>query len=144
MPKTDAIQDVKPVTFEKFMISEDGEQVVFEIRDRSGQSGHIAINWLNLAITVQLFGRAAEKASERRGSLGKSDLFDGSAITPQLVSTFQVSAYPTRNLKILSLHSPVGFRCDFAIPTNTVDQLGRAFPRAIAEELLQSTNETPQ
>ncbi len=146
MPKqpTYKIENVKSVTFESFAISDDGEQIVFEVRDKSSNAGHIAVDWLKLSLVVQLFGRAAENASEVRGSLGKSDDFDGSSVSAQTVSGFQVSEYPAKNLKLLSLQSPVGFRCDFAIPTDTVDQRGRSLPRAIAEELLRDANEIQQ
>ncbi len=115
------------------------------MRDKSGNVGHIAVDWLNLSPLVQLIGRAAEKASEIRRSLGKSDDFDGSSdLSAQIVSTFQVSEFPEQKLKVLSLQSPIGFRCDFAIPTDAVDQLGRSLPRAIAEELLEDMSETRQ
>lgn len=139
------IKDVKPVTFESFKISADGEQVIFELCDKSGNTAYIAVEWLKLGLTVQLIGRAAEKALEARRSLGKSDLFDGSGeLTPQLVSTFQVSEFPDQNIKLLSLHSPTGLRCDFAIPTDVTDQRGRHYPRAIAEELLADMNKSQQ
>ena len=72
-------------------------------------------------------------------------MFDGSEeLTAQLVSTFQVSEFPEQKLKILSLKSPAGFRCDFAIPTDALDQRGRLYPRAIAEELLSDMSEIEQ
>ena len=136
------IENVKSVTFDHFVISDDGENIVFAVRDRPGNVGHIAVDWLHLSIVVQLFDQAAKKASEVRQSLGKSDKFDGSKkIIAQIVSTFQVSEIPDKHLKILTLRSPTGFRCDFAIPTNEVDQLGRSYPRAIAEELLADESE---
>ena len=139
------IEDVKPVTFERFMISDDGEKIIFEVHDKSGNAGHIAVDWLNLSITVQMIRRAAEKASEVRQSLGKSDDFDGSSeLIAQIVSGFQVSEIPEENLKILTLKSTTGFRCDFAISTEMVDQRGRSFPRAIAEELLEDASKTRQ
>ena len=139
------IDNVKPVTFERFAISDDGEKIIFEVRDKSGNVGHISVDWLKLSLIVQMIGQAAKKAMEVRRSLGKSDDFDGSTgLDAQLVSRFQVSEYPDQKLKILSLHSPTGFRCDFAIPTETVDQRGRRFPRAIAEELLEDVSETRQ
>ena len=131
------VHDVKPVTFEGHMVSSDGEQLVFILRDKIGNVGHIAVDWRNLGLTVQLIGRAAEAGARARQKLGKSDVFDGSGeLTAQIVSTFQVSEIPERHLMILSLQSPTGFRSDFAIPTNTVDQRGRPYPRAIVEELL--------
>ncbi len=145
MSRSQNITDVKPVTFETFHISEDGEKVVFEVRDKAGNSGHIAIDWLKLSTMVQLIGRAAEKASEVRRAIGKQDLFDGSLpVDVQLVSKFQVSEFPAEKLKLLSLHSPTGFRCDFAIPTETHDELGRPFHRALAEELLSEASDTPE
>jgi hypothetical protein len=139
-PESRAIADVKPVTFQRFDISTDGETIVFELRQTGGGVGHIGIKWLDLSLAVQLIGQAAEKSSEVRRSLGKSDNFDGRGeLTAQLVSTFQVSEYSDQKLKVLSLHSPIGFRCDFAIPTDAVDQRGRPYPRAIAEELLSDT-----
>ena len=139
------IEDVKSVTFERYMISDDGEKIVFEVRDKPGNVGHIAVDWIKLSLIVQLIGRAAEKASEVRRSLGKSDDFDGlSELSVQIVSTFQVSEYPEKKLKVLSFQSPTGFRCDFAIPTETTDQRGRRFPRAIAEELLEDTSKIRQ
>jgi len=139
------ISDVKLITFERFLIQDDGERIIFEIKDRHGTVGHIAVDWLNLGLTVQLIGRAAEAGAEARRALDKSDMFDGSSdLTPQLVSTFQVSEFPDQNLKVLSLQSPTGFRCDFAIPTDTVDQRGRLYPRAIAEELLADMNDIQQ
>ena len=135
------IPNVKPVTFRRFAVSDDGEMIVFEVDDRKGSKGHIGISWLSLSETVQLIGRGAEAAAEARRRLGKSDDFPGLGdLTAQLVSTFQVSELPTKNLKILSLQSPVGFRSDFAIPTNTKDQRGRPFPQAIAEELLHDAS----
>lgn len=139
------ISDVKPVTFEKFHVSDDGELVIFEIHDKAGNLGHIGVQWLQLSNLVQLIGRAAEKASEARRATGKEDWFDGSLpVDAQLVSAFQVSESPTKKLKLLSLHSPVGFRCDFAIPTDIQDERGRPFHRAIAEELLSEESSTPQ
>ena len=136
------ISDVKPVTFERFFVQDDGERIIFEIRDKNGVTGHIAVDWRNLGLTAQLIGRAAEKGAEIRRTLDKSDIFDGSeALTAQLVSTFQVSEFPEQKLKILSLQSPAGFRCDFAIPTDALDQRGRLYPRAIAEELLADMSE---
>lgn len=145
MAPTVQIPDVKAITFEGFNISTDGELLIFTLKDASGNKGHIAINWLSLTTTTQLINRAAEKAAETRASLGKSDSFyPGREMTAQLVSTFQVSEFPSHNLKVLSLQSPVGFRCDFAIPTNTKDQLGRPYPRAIAEELLRDSSKERQ
>lgn len=147
MPKKPAreLKNVKPITFERFMISDDGESVIFELHDKSGNVGHITVKWLNLSIVAQMLGQVAEKAASVRNSLGKTDDFDGSSrLTAQLVSRFQVSELPDNNLKILSLQSPVGFRCDFAIPTDTVDQRGRSYPRAIAEELLAEAIENTQ
>ena len=54
------ISDVKPITFERFFVQDDGERIIFEIRDKNGIAGHIAVDWLNLGLTVQLIGRAAE------------------------------------------------------------------------------------
>ena len=79
MPKKETIVDVKSVTFQKFSISEDGEKIVFEVHDQPGNIGHIAVDWLHLSLVVQLCGRAAEKGSEIRRSLGKSDDFDWSS-----------------------------------------------------------------
>ena len=136
------LDNVKPVTFERFLISGDGEQIVFEVHDRSGNIGHIAVDWLRLSPTMHLFIRAAEEAAKVRQKLGKSDDFDASAgVTAQLVSAFQVSEFPDEKLKVLTLQSSAGFRCDFAVPTETLDQRGRRFPRAIAEELLQDSDE---
>jgi hypothetical protein len=132
------IHDVKAITFENFAVSSDGEMVVFTVRDITGIGGHIGLDWLTLSTTVQLIGRGAEAAAKARKQLGKSDDFNPvGGITAQVVSTFQVSEYPN-GLKILSLQSPTGFRCDFAIP-NATDQLGRAMTRAIAEELLRDS-----
>jgi hypothetical protein len=129
------------VTFERLVISSDGEMIVFEVRDGTGNVGHIGIDWLALSTTVQLIGRGAEEASKARRLLGKSDNFDSKKqVSAQLVPTFQVSDLSGQNLKILSLQSPVGFRCDFAIPTNKADQLGRPLHRATAEELLADTS----
>jgi hypothetical protein len=139
---TDQISDVKPITFERFDISADGELLIFEVCDKRGNKGHIAIDWLKLGITVQLLCRAAERGADARRTLGKSDDFMPKGdLTAQLVSGFQVSEYPDKKLKILSLQSPVGFRCDFAISTEMVDQRGRSLPRAIAEELLEDRSE---
>ena len=125
MVATVNIPDVKAITFERFIVSTDGEQLVFMVRDRLGAQGHIAINWLALSNTVQMIHRAAEKGAEVRSALGKSDNFyPGPNLTAQIVSTFQVSEYPDEKLKILSLQSPTGFRADFAIRTDTPDQLG--------------------
>ena len=145
MPKRKEIADVKPVTFEQFSISDDGEMLIFEVHDKSGNVGHIGINWLHLSVMVQLIGRAAEKASEARHSMGKSDFFEGpSSITAQIVSGFQVSEFPEEKLKLLSLVSPTGFRCDFAIPTGMLDQRKRPLHLAIAEELVLDETETRQ
>jgi hypothetical protein len=131
------LKDVKPITFEHFVISADGDQVVIQVKDKAGGIGHIALNWLHLGIASQLIIRAAEDASKVRRLLGKDDIFTGGpGLSAQLVSTFQVSEYPDQKLKVLSLQNPVGFRCDFAIRTDMVDQRGRSMPRAIAEELL--------
>lgn len=142
--RSDKIDNVKPVTFERYMISNDGETIIFELHDKSGNVAHIAVDWLNLCLVVQLIGRAGEKASQVRSSLGKSDDFDGaSGLSAQLVSRFQVSEYPEEKLKVLSLHS-AGLRCEFAIPTDKVDQRGRLFHHAIAEELLSEESKTRQ
>ncbi len=139
------IDNVKPVTFKRFIISDDGEKIIFEVHDKADKVGHIAVDWLDLGFTDQLIGRAAEAGAKARRALGKSDIFDGSSdLTAQLVSMFQVSEFPDQKLKILSLQSPIGFRCDFAIPTDAVDQRGRLYPRAIAEELLADMNEIQQ
>lgn len=131
------LHDVKPVSFEQYHISEDGEQIVFTVHGKGGGVGHIAIDWLKLSLAIQLIQQAGEEAAEVRAHLGKSDDFAADeGCTAQLVKTFQVSELVDQNLKILSLQSPTGFRCDFAIPTDAVDQRGRSFPRAIAEELL--------
>ena len=145
-PRTEQVPDVKPISFERFNPSTDGELIVFEVRDKAGNKAHIAVDWLALTTTVQLFGRAAEAAAKVRKSLGKSDDYTPApGLSAQVVSTFQVSEYPDHDLKVLSLQSPVGFRCDFAIPTKMTDQFGRSLPRAIAEELLRdSTKERQQ
>jgi hypothetical protein len=131
------IDDVKPVTFERFDVSADGELLIFQVRDKRGNNGHIAIDWLTLGLTSQFLSQAAEKGAQVRQSLGKSDDFTPkSDLKAQLVSGFQVSEYPDQKLKILTLQSPVGFRFDFAISTEVSDQRGRSMPRAIAEELL--------
>lgn len=136
--KKQEIPNVKPVTFESYLISADGEQVIFEVKDRAGNKGHIALDWLKLSQTVQLIGRGAEEAASIRQKLGKADyLTDASGLSFQIVAGFQVSDYPALNAKLLSLQSPTGFRADFAIPTDNTDQLGRALPRALAEELLR-------
>ena len=134
------ISDVKSVTFERFYISADAESMIFEVRSPAGTVGHISIEWSNLMTTKQLMERAAEKCAEARKTLGKSNLYEGKGLTAQLVSGFQVSEIPANHLKVLSLQSPVGFRCDFAIPTNKPDQRGRSMDRAIAEELLLDQN----
>ena len=139
------LDDVKPVTFERFLISDDGEKIVFEVRDKKNNTGHISVDWLGLSRAMHLFIKAAEDASKVRRTLGKSDDFDGSAgLTAQIVSGFQVSEIPEEKLKILTLQTATGFRCDFAIPTETLDQLGRRLPRAIAEELLEDSSELRQ
>jgi hypothetical protein len=135
--------DVKAISFEGYDVSSDGELVIFTVRDKAGTSGHIAVDWLALTTTIQLIGRGAERAAQARKQLGKSDDFTPvGGITAQVVSSFQVSEYPN-GLKILSLQSPTGFRCDFAIP-NTSDQLGRTMSRAIAEELLKDSTQERQ
>jgi hypothetical protein len=144
MPTTD-IPDVKPITFERFYVSKDGELLIFELRDKSGNKGHISVNWLALTTTVQLIGRAAEAAAKIRKSLGKSDDYSPApGLSAQVVSAFQVSEFPVEKMKLLTLQSPVGFRCDFAIPTDKPDQLGRSLPRAIAEELLRDSTKDRQ
>jgi hypothetical protein len=140
-PETEQkIQDVKALSFQRFVISADGELLVFEVHDKAGNKANIAIDWLSLTTTVQLFGRAAEAAAKARKTLGKSDDYKPApGLSAQVVSTFQVSEFPANDMKLLSLQSPVGFRCDFAISTKTTDQLGRSLPRAIAEELLRDS-----
>ena len=139
------LKDVNPVTFIRHMITDDGEKIVFEILDKAGATGHIAVDWLSLSLVVQLITRAAEEGAEIRKALGKPGDYHGSSdLTYQLVDTFQVSEVDDRKLgkaKILSLYSPTGFRCDFAIPFEMFDRLGRPFPRAIAEELLADESE---
>src|SRR5579871_5134804 len=106
------LHDVKAISFEGYNISTDGEMIVFTVRDRAGNSGHVALDWLALSTTVQLIGRGAEDAAAARKKLGKSDDFKSVAgLVMQAVSTFQVSQHPN-GLKILSLQSPTGFRCD--------------------------------
>ena len=131
------LADVKAVTFDRCMVSDDGELLIFEVRDKRGNKGHIAVDWLKLGLTAQLLRNAAEKGAERRKSLGKSDDFvPREDLKAQLVTGFQVSEYPNEKLKVLTLQSPTGLRSDFAISTDMVDQRGRSMPRAIAEELL--------
>lgn len=140
MPKTPHVfQDVKAVTFESCFTSEDGELVIFAVRDRNGTKGTIALDWRDLGITCQLIARGTELATKRRRELKKSDRFTGEQISPQLVDGFQVSELPDQKLKVLTLQSVAGLRCDFAIPMNKIDQRGRSLPRAIAEELLSDT-----
>lgn len=134
---TNTMHNVKPITFENYLVSEDGEQVVFELHQKSGGIGHISVNWQHLSLVIQVITRAAEAAAKTRLALGKNDNFDGrSSLQAQLVSGFQVSEFPEEGLKVLSLQSPVGFRCDFAIPSEAVDQLGRSLAQGIAAELL--------
>lgn len=108
-----------------------------KVVDPRGGTGHIMISWSHLPLALQVMTRGAEKCAEVRKTLGKSNHLDASVRAFQLVQTVQVSDIDKPPLKILSLQNPAGLRCDFAIPTNTVDQLGRSIPRAIAEELLR-------
>lgn len=137
MKSTVAIKDVKPVTFENAHASVDGECVVFTVKDATGNTGHIAIKWLDLGLAAQMIARGAEKASAARTLLGKSsDFAPEPGLNAQLVKVFQVSEVPAKRLKILSLQSPTGFRCDFAIPLDARDQRDRSLLRAMSEELL--------
>ncbi len=135
--RTYRISDVKPVTIENSAVSADGEGIIFTVKDPRGGTGHIMISWSHLPLALQVMTRGAEKCAEVRKTLGKSNHLDASVRAFQLVQTVQVSDIDKPPLKILSLQNPAGLRCDFAIPTNTVDQLGRSIPRAIAEELLR-------
>lgn len=140
MPKAAfAIPDVKPVKIENSIVSVDGELLVLVVKDKRGNTGHIALDWLDIGISCQLIARGAEKAAARRRELKKSDDFIGGPIKAQLVKTFQVSDFPDQKLKVLSLQSLTGLRCDFAIRTDMVDQRGRSYPHAIAEELIGDT-----
>ncbi len=139
MPKQ--IADAKAVKFSGYIISNDGETIVFEVTQEDGNVGHIAVSWLHLSMVVQLIERAAEKASEIRRTIGKSDHLD---VTAQVVSGFQVTKFPDHNLKVLSLLSPTGLRWEFAIPTDTLDQRKRPLHLAIAEELVLDETEIRQ
>jgi hypothetical protein len=63
MPTPTQIHDVKAISFEGHAVSADGELVIFTVRDKAGNSGHIAVDWLALSTTVQLIGRGAEAAA---------------------------------------------------------------------------------
>jgi hypothetical protein len=132
-----SIANVKPVTFERFFIAVDGESMIFQVKDAEGNIGHISIEWDHLGTANQVFDRAAEKCGERRGQLGKTNLFSGKERAARRLQTFHVSEFPDQNLMVLSLQDSSGLRCDFAFETNTQDQLGRPLRKAIAEELLR-------
>lgn len=130
------IPNVKNITFERFFPAADGESIIFEVKDARGTVAHISIAWAHLATALQVIDRASEKTAERRKDLGKANEWDGiEKIQAQIVKTFQVSEVTDQKLKILSLQSPTGLRCDFAIPMSSADQRGRPMHRAIAEEL---------
>ncbi len=73
------LHDVKPVTFQRFLISDDGEQVVFEVRYKSNNACNLAVGWLGLSLTMHLFLQASEEAAKVRRTLGKSDDLDATA-----------------------------------------------------------------
>src|SRR5437870_833133 len=82
------LHDVKAISFEGYDVSSDGELVIFTVRDKAGNAGHIAVDWLALSTTVQLIGRGAERAAQARKQLGKSDDFKPvGGLTAQMVST---------------------------------------------------------
>jgi hypothetical protein len=142
---TQRVVNVKPVTFNTHLVSHDAEQIIFEVKDASGNIGHIAIPWPHVGFMLQVIYRAAEDAGKKRELLGKPAFFDGvTALTAQIVEGFQVSALPEKKMKVLSLKSPAGFRCDFAIPTDKLDLRGRPFPQGIAEELVAEPLERQQ
>lgn len=138
MAKPVQLNDVKAVKFVNYMPSADGELILIQVQDPRGTTGWVALPWSHVSEALQTINRAAEKCGARRKELGKSELWDGKQkVSAQLVKTFQVSEIPDQHLKVLSLASPTGFRCDFAIPTNAQDVLGRPMHRGIAEELLR-------
>ncbi|MGE0212287.1 MAG: hypothetical protein AB7S41_11380 [Parvibaculaceae bacterium] len=136
--KVVTIPDVKPITFEGHHVSADGELLVFRLRDRANNTGWIAVRWEDLGFVRQMIDLAGREARKARKNLGKSDDYTVSGPqTAQLVEGYQVSVYPEKKLKVLTLRTPTGFRCDFAIRTDLVDQLGRPMTEGIAEELTE-------
>jgi hypothetical protein len=138
MARQQTFANVTPITFENSSTSTDGEGMIFTVNDRAGNASHIVIEWAHVGVALQVIQRAAENCAAHRKMLNKSNDFDPRVTrTFHLVRSFQVSDCAEPPLKILSLQNPIGFRFDFAIPTNTQDQRGRSIHRAIAEELVR-------
>lgn len=136
-----SLPNVMEVTFSAPMPSEDGELVILPIRDAAGNSATLAIRWSEVGTALQVLTRGIEKTGQRRKTLNKSELYAGEKTHPTLVETFQVSDFSQGRMKILSLTSVVGFRSDFALPTDKVDQLGRKFHEALAAELIEDSTQ---
>lgn len=117
------------------MVSEDGDRLVFELVDPNGKTAHIMIAREHAGTVAQLVARAADQAAKMRAQLGKSEFHAGEAVTAQLVTGFQVSWYPDKQMKVLTLKSPPAFQFDFAVPTGVRDQANRPMHKGIAAEL---------
>lgn len=118
------------------MVSEDGDRLIFELVDSTGKTAHIMIAREHAGTVAQLVTRAVEQSAKTRAQLGKSELHSIDPNTAPVVASFEVTWYPDKHRKLLTLKSSSpAFEFDFAIPTNIRDQASRPMHKAIAAEL---------
>ena len=122
--------------FRRAVASDDGQAVLFEAADTAGKTIHIEVRWENLSLLAHMLNQAGVDAAQRREAAGISGEFTGVGAA-QIVSGFHISDAPDRKMKLLSLHSPSGLRCDFALGVEARDKEGRTLTNAIAEGLIR-------
>lgn len=143
-PQMVKIDDVKPVKFEGVNISVDGKTVIFHVKDKAGNLGHISLDWRDLGTVVTLIEAGAEQARDVRRQQGETDAppLDES-FTGQLVSGFVTRGYDQHGTKGLSFLCANGLRFDFVISSDMTDESGKSLLKGIADSLVTGLEDKP-
>jgi hypothetical protein len=68
------VTGVKTITFNAFDVSNDGEALLFYVRDRRGTKTTLAVHWLQLAPALQIMARAAKAGAKKERRWGRSTI----------------------------------------------------------------------
>jgi hypothetical protein len=138
---------IKPLKFEHFDVTSDGEMLAFLVEDTTGKKTWIGLDWKHAPTVLTVVQNAAQRAQDKRLQLGKSDMaadHTNEKFTGFLVHAAEGGHSQHGNLQLLTLHCPNGLRFDFAVSGDITLENGKTLPEAIADILLDQSRQAPR